>query len=100
MTEIRKPRKVDPFISHIDALKLRYGWTETALAENLGLAQKQHLSKIRIGDRPVPLAAKIRAWDLLGYDFSRDAILSMLPDQFARRIGKKSSHETATSLQI
>ena len=84
----------DPFIEYLDALKACNGWSDASLAKNVGLADRQHLAKIRVGERPVPFEVKIRTWDLLGNSFSREAILGLLPETFVQRIRKSSASDS------
>lgn len=84
-------RLPDPFIANLDELKERNGWSDATLAINIGLADRQHLAKIRVGERPVPLEVGIRTWDLLGRPFGRETILGLLPEKFVERIQKTSA---------
>lgn len=64
----------------LDRLKMRMDLSDTALAAQIGLS-KSMLSQCRTGARPLPLAAKYRLLDKLGYALTRDLILAALADE-------------------
>lgn len=63
----------------LDRLKERLSLSETALAASIGLS-KSMLSQCRAGARPLPLHAKFRLLDKLGYALTRDLMLAALTD--------------------
>jgi transcriptional regulator with XRE-family HTH domain len=64
----------------LDSLKERMSLTETALAASVGLSRSM-LSQCRGGGRPLPLHAKFRLLDKLGYTLTRDLMLAALSDE-------------------
>lgn len=74
------------FIEKLDLLKSKRQWSDAELAMQIGLADRQHLAKIRVGERPIPFEVKLRVWDLLGYAITRDFVFGLLPEKFASRI--------------
>lgn len=77
---------IDPFVSHLDDLKNRRDWSDSELADRIGLPNRQYLSKIRKGEKEVPLEVKLQTWNLLGYALTRDALLSLFPEKFRERL--------------
>jgi hypothetical protein len=77
---------VDPFLSYLDDLKARRDWNDAELADRIGLPNRQYLHKIRKGEADVSTEVKIQVWDLLGYAWTRDVALSLLPKKFSERL--------------
>lgn len=59
---------------------MRMDLSDTSLAAQIGLS-KSMLSQCRSGARPLPLAARYRLLDKLGYALTRDLILAALGDE-------------------
>lgn len=76
----------DPFLDRIDELKTRYAYSDSELAQRIGLADRQHLAKIRSGIRPVPIEVKIIVWSLLDLPFDRESIVGLLPEKTLSRL--------------
>lgn len=74
------------FLGYVELLKIERTLNDVQASRLLGLANKQHLNKIRSGERPVDTSHYIRVWDLLGYDLTREVVLSFFPKQFMKRI--------------
>lgn len=77
---------IDPFISHLDDLKERRDLSDAELADIVGLPNRQYLSKIRRGEKDIPIEVKLQVWNLLGYAWTRDAVLALLPERFRDRL--------------
>jgi len=77
---------IDPFISHLDDLKERRDLSDAELADIVGLPNRQYLSKIRRGEKDIPTEVKLQVWNLLGYAWTRDAALALLPERFRERL--------------
>ena len=70
----------------IEKLKKRFNFSsDKAVADHLKIS-KQNLSDYKSGRRDLSIAAKIRAWDSLGYAITRDMLLSLLGDEGKRII--------------
>lgn len=89
------------WIQQLDKLKESRQYTDTELAAALGIS-KGFLSDVRSGRRPMPTAVKLAIIDRLGYDLTRDVIISVLPTDMQQKImdieisrGKKAAARKA-----
>ncbi len=84
-------------LSLIDSLKERFNLATDKEAAELLCVDPKQLNHWRTGFRPMPLAAKIRAADKLGYAWARDAMLFLAPDLIEKdneRAKKRVSKKT------
>ena len=73
------------WIKELDLLKEKRQLNDTDLATLLGVS-KTYISDIRAGRRPMPLTLKVKIWDKLQYDMTRDRILMILPGEVCQII--------------
>lgn len=74
-------QKDDEWLARLDQLKERFGMeSEVVLATSVGISPAM-LGHVRAGRRPLPLSARIRLVDKLGYEFTREWFLAILPSE-------------------
>lgn len=70
----------DWWIAKIDGFKRQSRLSDVALARRLDLSPAM-LAHVRVGRRALPLQARLRLLDALGYVITRDLLLRVLPDE-------------------
>jgi transcriptional regulator with XRE-family HTH domain len=68
------------WIQKIEALKRQSGLSDVALAKRLDISPAM-LAHVRAGRRSLPLQARMRLLDALGYVITRDLLLRLLPEE-------------------
>lgn len=69
----------DWWVQRLNELKLRLALSEVGMARRLEISPAM-LGHVRAGRRPLPVPARIRLLDALGYVLTRDLLLRLLPD--------------------
>lgn len=64
----------------IDVVKRQSRLSDVALAKRLDISPAM-LAHVRVGRRALPLQARLRLLDALGYVITRDLLLRVLPDE-------------------
>jgi hypothetical protein len=68
------------WMDNLDRLKARLKLdSDVALSYAVGVSPAM-LAHVRAGRRPLPLPARLRLLDKLGYKFTRERIISLLPE--------------------
>jgi hypothetical protein len=71
------------WIKSLDEVKARYGMESDAeLSVFLGFS-RQMISHVRAGRSRLPLSAQLKIADKLGYAYTRDFVLSLLPGEMS-----------------
>jgi hypothetical protein len=74
-------KRNEEWLRRLDRLKNRLGIdSDVVLASTVGISPAM-LAHVRAGRRPLPLPARIRLLDKLGYAFTRDKLLEILPNE-------------------
>ncbi len=74
-------KKDEEWLARLDQLKIRLGIdSDVVLASTVGISPAM-LAHVRAGRRPLPLPARVRLLDKLGYAFTRDKLLEILPNE-------------------
>jgi hypothetical protein len=74
-------KRDEEWLGRLDQLKKRFGInSDVVLASTVGISPAM-LAHVRAGRRPLPLPARIRLLDKLGYAFTRDKLLEILPNE-------------------
>ncbi|MDC8785996.1 helix-turn-helix domain-containing protein [Roseateles koreensis] len=70
----------DWWIQRIEGLKQQAKLSDVALAKRLDISPAM-LAHVRVGRRALPLQARLRLLDALGYVITRDLLLRVLPEE-------------------
>lgn len=92
------PEEAAWWTGRLDALKAHTQWSDARVARRLQISPAQ-LSHVRTGHRPLPMPARVRLLHALGYVYTQDLFLTIMPAEFrdavrawdARRIGDTGS---------
>jgi hypothetical protein len=80
----RDPEQIKTWNARLDQVRKQTGLSSDAQVALLLNTTQPTISRARSGDRDLPWQTKLRVMDLLGYQWAREAILSLLPDQTAK----------------
>lgn len=70
----------DWWVQKIEGLKQQAKLSDVALAKRLDISPAM-LAHVRVGRRALPLQARLRLLDALGYVITRDLLLRVLPEE-------------------
>ena len=70
----------DWWTKNIDVFKRRSRLSDVALAKRLDISPAM-LAHVRVGRRALPLQARLRLLDAMGYVITRDLLLRILPEE-------------------
>jgi DNA-binding Xre family transcriptional regulator len=73
------------WLKELDKLKAARQYTDTELAATLGIS-KGFLSDLRSGRRPMPTAVRLAIVDRMGYDLTRNVLISILPIEIQQKV--------------
>ena len=73
-------RMNDWWVKHIDVFKRRSRLSDVALAKRLDISPAM-LAHVRVGRRTLPLQARLRLLDAIGYVITRDILIRILPEE-------------------
>ena len=87
----------DFFLERLKDLQLAREINDSQAAKLLGIS-RQFLSSVKLGDRPMPTMLRFAILDLLGYAWTRDNLITLLPDDVADLIRAKDRLQTEVTL--
>lgn len=80
----------DFFLERLKELQVERELNDSKTAILLGIS-RQFLSSVKLGDRPMPAMVRFNLLDFLGYTWTRDNLLLLLPDDVAELIRAKDN---------